>query len=295
VSESGAQRNRSESRDVKISIVTDIHNGEASRHCPHVRDAGYAIIRAVEQFVDHASDGGADVLLDLGDRIDDFDHDRDTAAAKALAPAFIRFPRERVQILGNHDVINLTRVENEQIFDCSLASRIIDLGEFRLIAWQPDVAFNYEKGCFPPTSGHLGWLVQALLEDDRPAVIATHVSLAGRAQTGNYYHHFQPTYSTYPDHEAVRAAVEKTGRAAIWLAGHSHWNTWTNISNVHHFTIQSMTERFTTYPKTAGSYADLIVEKDQFTLQVFGNDPFYIRLPFQRSSEQFWLPPVVRR
>jgi Icc protein len=235
------------------------------------------------------------VLLDLGDRIDDFDHETDVALAKELAPAFKRFPREVVHILGNHDVVNLSKEENEEIYDCSFDSRVVDLGAFRLIAWQPDVHFDYPKGCFPPTSGHLGWLVQALLQDDRPAIIASHVSLAGRAQTGNFYHHFQPTYSTHPDHEAVRNAVEKTGRAAIWLAGHSHWNTWTNIANIHHFTIQSHTERYTTYPKTAASYAELVIEDGQFTLEVHGNDPYYTRLPFRKSSDQCWLPPVVRR
>jgi 3',5'-cyclic-AMP phosphodiesterase len=280
---------------MKISIIADIHNGTESKSYRHIRDVKYPVIQAVEQFVDYATNSGADVLLELGDRIDDFDHKTDMAVAKAIAPAFKRFPRERVQLLGNHDVVNLTKAENEEIFGCSFESRAVDMGEFRLIAWQPDVGFSYEKGSFPPTSGHLAWLTQTLLEDDRPAIIATHVSLAGRAQTGNFYHHFHPAYSTYPDHEVVRTAVEKTGRAAIWVAGHSHWNTWTNISNVHHFTIQSLTERFTTFPKTAASYADLTIENGQFTLEVYGNDPFFVRLPFQRSDAQFWFPPVVRR
>ncbi|HYG85066.1 MAG TPA: metallophosphoesterase [Azospirillum sp.] len=280
---------------MKISIITDIHNGMKSKNCPHVRDLSFPLIEAVEQFVDQAAHNGADVLLDLGDRIDDVDHVTDLALAKELAPAFKRFPREVVHIMGNHDVVNLSKEDNEAVYGCSFDSRVIDLGEFRLIAWQPNVVFDYVNGRFPPTSGHLGWLVQALLEDDRPAVIASHVSLSGRAQTGNYYHHFHPTYSTHPDHEAVRAAVEKTGRAAIWLAGHSHWNTWSNISNIHHFTIQSFTERYTTYPKTAATHADLIIENGQFALEVHGNDPLYMRLPFQRSGAQFWLPPVVRR
>ena len=280
---------------MKISIITDIHNGGESKNCPHVRDLNYPLISAMEQFVDRATRIGADVVLELGDRIDDFDHDTDLALAKELAPAFKRFPREVVHILGNHDVVNLSKEENEEVFGRSFDSRVVDLGECRLIAWQPDVHFDYQAGRFPATSGHLGWLVQTLLEDDRPAIIATHVSLSGRAQTGNYYHHFQPTYSTYPDHEAVRAAVEKTGRVAIWLAGHSHWNTWTNISGIHHFTIQSHSERYTTYPKTAATFADLVIEDGQFTLTVHGNDPLNMRLPFRKSSDPFWLPPVVRR
>ena len=280
---------------MKISIIADIHHGKESRNCPHVRDPDYPVIEAVEQFVEDAAQGGADVLLDLGDRIDDVDHDTDLELVRSVSAAFKRFPREVVHILGNHDVVNLSKEENEEAVGCSFDSRVVDLGEFRLIAWQPNVVFDYANGCFAPTSGHLGWLVQALLEDNRPAVIASHVSFSGHAQTGNYYHQFHPTYSTHPDHEAVRAAVEKTGRAAIWLAGHSHWNTWTNISNVHHFTIQSFTERYTTYPKTAASHADLVIENGQFTLTVHGNDPLHMSLPFRKSSDQFWLRPVVRR
>ncbi|MBN9260073.1 MAG: metallophosphoesterase [Hyphomicrobium sp.] len=279
---------------MKIAIIADIHNGTETRNCP-LKDPGFPVVEAVEQFVERAISGGADLLLELGDRINDVDHETDTARAKELAPAFKRFPRHRVHLLGNHDVINLTAADNEAIFDCSFASRVVDLGDVRLIAWQPNVAFDYEKGSFRPTAGHLTWLVQALLEDERPAIIATHVSLAGRAQTGNFYHHFHPTYSTYPDHEAVRNAVERTGRVAIWLSGHSHWNTWTNIAGIHHFTVQSLSERFTTYPRTAAAFADLTIEKGQFTLEVHGNDPLYLRLPFQKSSEQFWVSPIVRR
>ncbi|MCL1915086.1 MAG: metallophosphoesterase [Desulfovibrionaceae bacterium] len=279
---------------MKIAIITDVHNGKSSINYPHLRDPKYSVVGAVEQFVDYATESGADLLLELGDRIDNAEHDTDLAVAKELAPVFARFPRKRVHIMGNHDVFHLSKKENEEIFDCSFDSHIIDLGELRLIAWQPRVNFDYELGCFSPTREHLAWLVRALLEDERPAIVASHVSPAGRAQTGNFYHHFHPTYSTFPDHEAIRAAVEKTGRLAIWMSGHSHWNTWTNIGGIHYFTIQSLPEQFTTYPKTAETHADLIIEKGQFTLQVHGNDPLYMRLPFQKSSERFWMPPIVR-
>ncbi|MCL1916534.1 MAG: metallophosphoesterase [Desulfovibrionaceae bacterium] len=280
---------------MKISIIADTHNGKEASTYQHARDPEYSVVEAVERFVDYAMKSGADVLLELGDRIDDMDHDTDMAVAQELAQAFKRFSRERVHIMGNHDANNLSKEENEEIFDCSFDSRVVDLGEFRLIAWQPRVHLDYERGHFSQVPGDLIWLVCALMEDERPAVIATHLSLAGHAQFGNFYHHFQPAYSTYPEHEAIRAAVEKTGRAALWVSGHSHWNTWSNICGIHHLTIQSLSERFTTYPKTAESHADLVIENGQFTLEVYGNDPFYIRLPFKKSGEQFWLPPVVRR
>ena len=280
---------------MKISIITDIHHhGPVSRSCPN-RDMDFPVLESVERFVDHTINGGADVLLDLGDRIDDLDPETDVTLAQDLAAVFDRFPRERVHLMGNHDVVHLSKEKNEEIYGCSFDSRVVDLGDTRLIAWQPSVVLDYVKGGFAPTGNHLAWLVRALLNDDRPAIIATHVSLSGRPQIGNFYHQFHPAYSAYPDHEVVRAAVEKTGRAAIWLSGHSHWNTWVNIANIHHFTLQSHIERYTTYPKTAATFADLVIDDGQFTLTVHGNDPLHMRLPFRKSGDQFWLPPVVRR
>lgn len=280
---------------MKISIIADIHHGDRSLTCQDLRDPDWPVLSAVEGFVERAMSERPDVLLDLGDRIADSDHGGDYRHASALAAVFERFPGERMHLLGNHDVVNLSPTENEAIFATSCQSRAVDLGGARLIAWQPGVVFNYEDGSFAPASSHLDWLLQTLLDDDRPAIIATHVSLAGRAQTGNYYHHHAPSYSTYPDHVTIREAVERTGRVAIWLAGHSHWNTVTTIGNIQHITIQSLTERFTTYPETAGAYADLIVDGGQFSLEVFGNDPFHIRLPFRKSGDRPWVPPITRR
>jgi calcineurin-like phosphoesterase family protein len=280
---------------MKIAIIADIHHGNESLTCPDLRDAEWPVLSAVDQFIDRAIAEQADVVLELGDRINDFDHERDWRHASEIAPAFKRFPRERVHLLGNHDAVNLSAAENEAILECSLQSRVVDLGVARLVAWQPGVVFDYGIGSFPRASDHLGWLVETLLADERPAIVATHVSLAGRAQTGNYYHHHAPTYSTYPDQAEVREAVEKTGRVALWLAGHSHWNTLTTIGNIHHITVQSLTERFTTFPKTAGAYADLLIEDGKFALDVRGNDPFYIRLPFRKSGDQPWVPPIYRR
>ena len=95
--------------------------------------------------------------------------------------------------------------------------------------------------------------------------------------------------SLAPDHAVVRAAVEATGKAALWLSGHVHWNTVTNVGNVQHVTVQSVSERFTTYPMTAAAYADLEIKDGQFTIDVFGNDPFHARLPFRRSGDRPWM------
>ena len=271
---------------MKIAIITDIHHGPLS----HTKKEGWDALAVVDSFVAWATEQGADLLLDLGDHISDTSADADAEAMIAVASRLARFEGPRVHILGNHDVANLSVAVNEAIFGGSLASRVVDLGEFRLIVWQPDVRL-VPPGFQPTGAEHLAWLVAALEQDERPAIIATHVPLSGHSQIGNYYFELNPGYSTYPDHDAVRAAVEATGRAAAWLSGHVHWNPITPIRGIQHITVQSLSERFTTMPEPASAWSMLEIADGQLSVTVHGQDPFHVRVPFQPSGARPWLKP----
>ncbi|KAA3515352.1 MULTISPECIES: metallophosphoesterase family protein [Agrobacterium] len=272
---------------MKIAIITDIHHGPQS----HTKDAAWNGLPVLQQFIDRATADNVDLVLDLGDHISDTTHADDYRVASEVAEIFKTFPGKRVHVIGNHDVENLSIADNEAIFGQSMASSVTDLGDVRLIAWQPNVKITMGTG-FNRASEHLDWLVEALNADERPAIIATHVPLSGHSQIGNYYFQRNAQYSTYPDHDVVRAAVEVTGKAALWLSGHVHWNTVTNVGNIQHVTIQSLSERFTTMPLTAAAYAALEITGDQFTIDVHGNDPFYARLPFRKSGDRPWVAPM---
>ncbi|MFB9949026.1 metallophosphoesterase family protein [Rhizobium puerariae] len=272
---------------MKIAVITDIHHGPLS----HTKDPDWNGLPVLREFIDRAVAEKADLVLDLGDHISDTTHEADHRAMSEVAEIFKAFPGRRVHVLGNHDVVNLSIAENEEIFGQSMASAVTDLGDFRLVAWQPGVVITRGVG-FANAADHLDWLVETLNADERPAVIATHVPLSGHSQTGNYYFQRSPHYSTYPDHETVRKAVEATGKAALWLSGHVHWNTVTNIGNVQHVTIQSLSERFTTAPLTAAAHALVEIRDGQFTVDVHGNDPFHARLPFRRSGDRPWMAPM---
>lgn len=269
---------------MKIAIISDIHHGPQS----HTKAPGWDALGVMRDFIWHAGEQHADLLLDLGDRISDTARDMDRQVTAEVAEVFRSFHGPRYHLLGNHDVSNLSIEDSEEILGQSMQSRVIDLGELRLIIWQPGVTIGMGSG-FPAAAGDLPWLVAALEADERPAVIATHVPLSGQAQTGNYYFEANPQYATYPDHAAVRAAVEATGRAAMWLSGHVHWNTVTNVRGIQHITVQSVSERFTTYPEAAATFAILEIKHGQAVLDVHGNDPFHVRLPFRKSGDRPWM------
>jgi hypothetical protein len=87
--------------------------------------------------------------------------------------------------------------------------------------------------------------------------------------------------------------VEATGRAAVWLSGHVHWTTVTTVQGIHHVTLHSLSETFTTSPQVAGSYGLLEVADGQLEFTVFGREPMSVRLPFRRSGDQRWIPPLA--
>ncbi len=269
---------------MKIAIITDIHHGPDS----HTKAPGWDALAVLRDFIWHAGEQHVDLVLDLGDRISDTSREMDRQVTAEVAEVFKTFHGPHYHVLGNHDVSNLSIADSEEILGQSMQSQVIDLGDIRLILWQPGVKITFGTG-FPQAASGLPWLIETLQADERPAIIATHVPLSGHAQTGNYYFEANPQYATYPDHAAVRAAVEATGKVALWLSGHVHWNTVTNVRGISYLTVQSVSERFTTYPAAAAAFAILEIKDGAATLDVLGNDPFHVRLPFRKSGDRPWM------
>jgi Icc protein len=271
---------------VKIAIISDIHFAGAPPGAFDVRPV-------VDAFVAWATNLKADLLLDLGDRIDDLDRPADLANATELAGIFERFRGPRVHLLGNHDVVNLTGEDHRSLFGCLPGHQAIDLGDFRVLAWEPSVLLNRKLG-FPATGQELDWLTDTLMSDDRPAIIVSHIPVSGAAMTGNYYFENNADFATYPDHAEIRHAVEQTGRAALWLSGHVHWNSTTNVAGIRHLTVQSVSETYTTTPEPACTYALLEIENSTARFEVFGRDPMALTMPFVASGSRPWPTPRPR-
>lgn len=271
---------------MKIAIITDIHFAGAAT-------GAFDIRTVVHEFVDWATRIGADLLLDLGDRIDDVDRPTDLANAKELAGIFGRFAGPRVHLAGNHDVVNLTPEDHLELFERRPGHRTVDLGDLCVLVWEPSVLLDRRLG-FPAASGELDWLTKALASDDRPKLIVSHIPVSGAAMTGNYYFENNADLATYPDHAEIRRAVEQTGRAALWLSGHVHWNSASTVAGIRYVTVQSASETYTTMPDPACTYALLEIEDSAARLEVFGHDPMTLAMPFTPSGDRPWPTPRPR-
>ena len=88
----------------------------------------------------------------------------------------------------------------------------------------------------------------------------------------------------------MRAVLRAAQVPVMWLSGHVHWNTVTVADGIPHFTMQSLTESFTTSPEPAAAWALLQLD-DAIDLRVFGRDPFAITLD-AASTQRRWLTPL---
>ena len=93
---------------LKLAIVTDIHHGPT-----RYTKLGALGLPLLEQFRDDVSETGADLIVDLGDRITNIDHDADMILMREVTSVFDGMAIPREHLLGNHDLHHLSIAENE--------------------------------------------------------------------------------------------------------------------------------------------------------------------------------------
>lgn len=169
-----------------------------------------------------------------------------------------------------------------------MTNRILEFEQVRLVVWRGSPSLT-DQG-FIASEEQLDWLAAQLrYDDDRPAIVLSHIPIAENSQIGNFWFQSEPDFACYANSARLRDIVLQSGRVSLWLAGHQHWNTFSNIGNVRHVTIQSASETFTT-GGTSGAHAILTIEEDA-RLQVFGKDPFDVKWRFEASARHPWHLP----
>lgn len=277
---------------LRIAVVTDIHHG---------RDAeakkGSQALRLLGEFERFVADARPHLVLDLGDRISDEDHETDLRLERDVAQAFVPIRRHAPvhHICGNHDRDFLSVAENEEILGQALGHQTIDLGGWRLVLFRADTRIRRGAGFHCPASD-IAWLAETIAAADRPLLIASHVPVSGHSQIGNYYFQNNPDASTYPrEGAALRQVLRASKVPTAWVAGHVHWNTLTMVDGIVHMTQQSLTESFVMSDENGrgeacGAYGLLDLSAAAIDWQVFGADAIRAVVPVGQLGRRWYKP-----
>jgi metallophosphoesterase superfamily enzyme len=106
---------------LKIALIADIHHG-----VDQGTKLGSAALALMQPFVDWVNAIRPDLVVELGDRINDLDKDADLKWTRDVAHAFTAVQHPCVHILGNHDALQLSRAESEDVMQTTFASHSRD-------------------------------------------------------------------------------------------------------------------------------------------------------------------------
>ncbi|ANK81586.1 MAG: hypothetical protein TEF_12875 [Rhizobiales bacterium NRL2] len=268
---------------LRLGLIADIHHG------PDLgTKIGSAALPLMRDVLPELKALNADAVIELGDRINDVDHDEDLKLTAEVAGAFGTAGLQAAHLLGNHDNHEISRAESENAFQASFASRSFDRNGFHIVIWNADTHVRPGDG-FRLGEGDLAWLEADLAATELPTVICSHVPLDNGSMEGNLYferHRHFAFYEQAGEGAAVRQVIERSGKVVLCLAGHTHWNALHVIDGIPYVTVHSLTESFTTAGKPTGAWGVAEIG-ETIDIQVFGRDPVRFVLP-RRDPAVHW-------
>jgi predicted MPP superfamily phosphohydrolase len=169
---------------LKIALIADIHHG-----VDQGTKLGSAALALMQPFVDWVNAIRPDLVVELGDRINDLDKDTDLKWTQDVVHAFTTVQCPCVHILGNHDANQLSRAESEEVMQTTFASHSQEVQGYHLVFWNSAVQF--EQGGFHLAPDDLRWLEADLAATDLPTLIFSHLPLDNGSMLGNLGTHLK--------------------------------------------------------------------------------------------------------
>lgn len=268
---------------LKLAVVTDIHHGPT-----RFTKMGALALPLLEGVRDRVCELDVDLVVDLGDRISNVDHDTDLGLVRDVMSVFEGVDVRHEHLLGNHDLHYLSRQENEDILGRPLGSHSFDLKGWHLVFWQLDLSHGYAHNPTPSDS-ELEWLRRDLAASGMPSIVFTHIPLNDGAMVGNFYFQNHVASSSLQHTAKAREIIEAAGNVVMCVAGHVHWNDSSTIDGIRYLTLQSLTESYTTQAEASGAWAEINIG-EQVQWRAHGGDPMVYEAPV-RGLNMHWTPP----
>jgi len=224
---------------LRLAVVSDIHHGPRTRFAGEVRKLGELALPLLDEVVTALNDRvRPDLVVHLGDAIEDVDRATDLHAYGEVMASLQRLDAPLLHVTGNHDEVNLGPDDLARLQGPAALAAPLDRGGFWVLTLAGHATATR---CWGEPDALAGLAAQLALAD-RPVVLFTHQSLAEPDLTGNPWFEGYPERCLLEQRAEVRRLLEQSGKVRAVIGGHLHWSRVQRIAGIPYFTVQSLTE-----------------------------------------------------
>ncbi|HTK85139.1 MAG TPA: metallophosphoesterase [Patescibacteria group bacterium] len=259
---------------VRFAVITDIHYGPDAG-----AKYGSKSAKLLDVFTKAAAGYGLDCIVDMGDRVTAHSHDEAVKNMQDVKAQFNKVAVPTYSVIGNHDLLHMTREENEQVMGSPGTSYSRDVKGYHFVFFNPPLDLSHNG--LHMTQEELDWLEKDLASTDKPTIVFSHVPLdndeadnkSGRAASKS-----DRLYFFYPEGPQVREIMEKSGKVIMAMAGHRHTNRYREINGIHYITQQSLVQAYEKhYRKPHRAWSVIELDDDKITVKLKGRAPMRLQ------------------
>jgi 3',5'-cyclic AMP phosphodiesterase CpdA len=257
-----------------IGFVTDLHFGPVAYHdgklrklTHHAAELAREVVRAMNDEVQ------PDLLVNLGDDIEDESRDADLTRYQACQEILRQARAELVNVPGNHDTVHLAREDLNRIWGREgPLHRSLDRGGFHLAILhtleKKDVEVRLPRA-------QLEWLEADLAATTLPTVVLMHHSASEQDLEDSYWFRGLSHLALVKERAELRALLEASGKVRAVFNGHVHRNHLDVIRGIPYVTVQSLIENLDADApgRPARAYAVARIDDRRLRVRVHGDDP----------------------
>jgi Icc protein len=256
---------------LRIGLVTDIHHGpDVDVRTGSAARSLLAVLTACMRERFHP-----DVIVDLGDRINDVDLEADRAHLREVRDMLEGAGRPVVYAWGNHDLANVAPDDARAILGKKADHESLDANGYHLVVLNSqDPTVEGIGGTL--SSAQLDWLERDLSATSRPVIVFCHHPLDEQDPGRHWYFADHPGHALAGNRERARRILAVSGRVRAVFNGHMHLNTVEIIDGIPYVTVMSLVDsKMTGGP--SGCFAEItLTDAGAVEIRVRGRLPLAI-------------------
>lgn len=224
---------------MRFALFSDQHFGPPAAFGGKLRKLSQAAPTLVDALVAELLRVAPDVVVNLGDVIEDEDHAADRARYADFVARLAPLPCV-LHVAGNHDTVHLSADDLARLWNHDQPlwySRDV-AGVHFAVLWSQETK---DVGVHLPAD-QLSWLEADLAATELPTVVLVHHPASDCVLTGNRWFERAPHLCRIAERKALRRVIEASRKVAVVCNGHAHWNHLDVCGGIPYVTVQSLIE-----------------------------------------------------